>query len=266
MAGLGGPSKPGAAARPVGIYDPYDADGCADCACHGKALCEVRLSVAREMKQPLMLQFQLEAFYQNHRRYLNSVSHAQLSRSSLEQQSSALDYEVPPPRPACRTRLAPAPHPLRNRSAPAPHPLRTRRAAARAAAAHPRAPLPPERTRARARALWSPRPPRGRRISPTTAHRWSHPTAAAPRGPTTRAASRRRPSSTTMCSSSHAWHADTAIGLVGRLLATLAPPAAATAATAGSLCLPALWRSGCAAQRPIGDRGTVASLGQSRRL
>jgi hypothetical protein len=159
MAGLGGPSKPGAAARPVGIYDPYDADGCADCACHGKALCEVRLSVAREMKQPLMLQFQLEAFYQNHRRYLNSVSHAQLSRSSLEQQSSALDYEVPPPRPACRTRLAPAPHPLRNRSAPAPHPLRTRRAAARAAAAHPRAPLPPERTRARARALMVTSPP-----------------------------------------------------------------------------------------------------------
>ena len=145
MAGLGGPSKPGAAARPVGIYDPYDADGCADCACHGKALCEVRLSVAREMKQPLMLQFQLEAFYQNHRRYLNSVSHAQLSRSSLEQQSSALDYEVPPPRPACRTRLAPAPHPLRTRSAPAPHPPRSRtcrcRAPTRAAAAraHPSA-------------------------------------------------------------------------------------------------------------------------------
>ena len=136
MADLGGPSKPGAAARPVGIYDPYDADGCADCVCHGKALCEVRLSVAREMKQPLMLQYQLDSFYQNHRRYLNSVSHAQLSRSSLEQQSSALDYEVPLPRPA-----------------PAPYPPRTRTCHRRAPAAHPRAPLPPERTRARARAL-----------------------------------------------------------------------------------------------------------------
>ena len=171
-------SKPGAAARPVGIYDPYDADGCADCVCHGKALCEVRLSVAREMKQPLMLQYQLDSFYQNHRRYLNSVSHAQLSRSPLEQQSRALDYEVPPPRLApaphlhpphtrsCRC-LAPAPHPPhtclatalhppRNRLAPAPaaHPhaplhthTRRCRAPARAAAAHPRTPLP--RTRAR---------------------------------------------------------------------------------------------------------------------
>ena len=204
-------SKPGAAARPVGIYDPYDADGCADCVCHGKALCEVRLSVAREMKQPLMLQYQLDSFYQNHRRYLNSVSHAQLSRSPLEQQSRALDYEVPPPRLApaphlhpphtrsCRclvpaphpprtrpapasqpprTHRAPAPHPPRTRLAPTPHPPRTRlatalhpprnrlapapaahphaplhthtrrcRAPARAAAAHPRTPLP--RTRAR---------------------------------------------------------------------------------------------------------------------
>ena len=163
-------SKPGAAARPVGIYDPYDADGCADCVCHGKALCEVRLSVAREMKQPLMLQYQLDSFYQNHRRYLNSVSHAQLSRSPLEQQSRALDYEVPPPRLApaphlhpphtrsCRC-LAPAPHPPHTCLATALHPPRNRLAPA--PAAHPHVLLPrtrarrchPRRTRARARAL-----------------------------------------------------------------------------------------------------------------
>jgi len=86
-------SKPGAAARPVGIYDPYDAQGCTECVCHSKERCEVRISVARQMKRPLMLQFQLESFYQNHRRYVNSVSYAQLSRSSLEQQSSALDFK-----------------------------------------------------------------------------------------------------------------------------------------------------------------------------
>jgi hypothetical protein len=110
-------AKPGPAARPVGIYDPYDADGCADCVCHGKALCEVRLSVAQEMKQPLMLQFQLDSFYQNHRRYLKSESYAQLARTPLEQQSSALDYEVTvPPRP----RPAPPPPRTRTRRRPAP--------------------------------------------------------------------------------------------------------------------------------------------------
>ena len=77
-------AKPGPAARPVGIYEPYDADGCDDCVCHGKALCEVRLSVAQEMKQPLMLQFQLDSFYQNHRRYLKSESLPQLARTPLE--------------------------------------------------------------------------------------------------------------------------------------------------------------------------------------
>ena len=116
-------AKPGPAARPVGIYEPYDADGCDDCVCHGKALCEVRLSVAQEMKQPLMLQFQLDSFYQNHRRYLKSESYAQLARTPHEQQSSALDYEAAGP----------------PRTRPAPHPPRTRPAPARAAPPHPHA-------------------------------------------------------------------------------------------------------------------------------
>ena len=84
-------SKPGATARPTGIYDPFDAEGCTDCVCHGKDVCEVRLSVSREMKQPLMLQFQLDSFYQNHRRYVNSVSYAQLAQGET---SAALAYKV----------------------------------------------------------------------------------------------------------------------------------------------------------------------------
>ena len=125
-------AKPGPAARPVGIYEPYDADGCDDCVCHGKALCEVRLSVAQEMKQPLMLQFQLESFYQTHRRYLKSESLPQLARTPLEQQSSALDYEVaapPRPRPA-PPRPAPAPHPPRTRARRPPAPARADRSSA----------------------------------------------------------------------------------------------------------------------------------------
>ena len=102
-------SKPGATARPVGKYEPYDAVGCTECACHGKDVCEVRLSVAQEMKQPLMLQFQLESVYQNHRRYANSVSHAQLSRTPA-QTSDSLAYTVPRPRLAPRTRRR---HPAR---------------------------------------------------------------------------------------------------------------------------------------------------------
>jgi hypothetical protein len=63
----------------------------ADCTCNGKTVCEVMLVVQKEMRRPLMLQFELDAFYQNHRRYVHSVSLKQLARDPA---SPPLGYKV----------------------------------------------------------------------------------------------------------------------------------------------------------------------------
>ena len=69
------------------VYDCYDSqkdgfwDENLDCRSQrlaGKSTCSVTLTLSRTLKQPIMLQYQLDEYYQNHRRYYDSVSYAQL--------------------------------------------------------------------------------------------------------------------------------------------------------------------------------------------
>ena len=77
-------AAPGAAKEWVydcheGHNGPLDLD-CRSQRLAGKSTCNVTLELGKTLKHPIMLQYQLDEYYQNHRRYYDSVSYAQLHR------------------------------------------------------------------------------------------------------------------------------------------------------------------------------------------
>uniref|UniRef100_A0A2P2LZU1 ALA-interacting subunit n=1 Tax=Rhizophora mucronata TaxID=61149 RepID=A0A2P2LZU1_RHIMU len=59
----------------------------------GNKRCHRRLTVTKHMKEPIYVYYQLDNFYQNHRRYVKSRSDAQLKNPSDENETSACEPE-----------------------------------------------------------------------------------------------------------------------------------------------------------------------------
>lgn len=52
-------------------------------ACGNQEICNVQISIEQTMKRPVMISYQLEPFYQNHRKYVKSRSDAQLGGTDV---------------------------------------------------------------------------------------------------------------------------------------------------------------------------------------
>ena len=51
--------------------------------CENKSICNIKITIDKKMKQPIMVYYQINKFYQNHRRYVKSKSDKQLNGKSF---------------------------------------------------------------------------------------------------------------------------------------------------------------------------------------
>ena len=51
--------------------------------CENKPICNIKITIDKKMKQPIMVYYQINKFYQNHRRYVKSKSDKQLNGKSF---------------------------------------------------------------------------------------------------------------------------------------------------------------------------------------
>ena len=51
--------------------------------CENQSICNIKITIDKKMKQPIMVYYQINKFYQNHRRYVKSKSDKQLNGKSF---------------------------------------------------------------------------------------------------------------------------------------------------------------------------------------